>query len=455
MWHIQFSRRDFIEFWLGSTKNSKNKAQRVSSFTGAAIGQSEVHAYWQQAPSASYMFPSVVVVHGDEINDLLTAINSSPQAPAPVSAFCRVLSAQDAESYFSTPPMDLSEDILSAVVALAMAEAVLHSEGKISWRQLSPAACKRTLSYAWGKALSARAPSEFVQKLPNRWLDTYSLINAQTAIDPVRRTIAGAIAPLSAYAKVATGIPLLDQAGSLAYALHQKDKKSVDTYWKQVCKAFNYKISLDELSQSTREERAAYLQQALRLATSTNSDEFASSACAFIATQVAPGSLEHLDLLRQAGNPSVVFWYALYAALQTPSEIMAAQSGLGYRIYRDIARTEEHLSEPVGDIAYEELKALERIGVESFAKKFGHTNEVEVELVPLVTSSFTYYSKQSKTQRNESYKQDEMYQTTKKYPPTKAQLEQVISSLLQIARELPDGDDDSSSQYRKNTKRRT
>ncbi len=135
---------------------------------------------------------------------------------------------------------------------------------------------------------------------------------------------------------------------------------------------------------------------------------------------------------------------------------MAAQSGLGYRIYRDIAKTEEHLSEPVGDIAYEELKALERIGVESFAKKFGHTNEVEVELVPLVTSSFTYYSKQSKTLRNESYQQDDMYQTTKKYPPTKAQLEQVISSLLQIARELPDGDDYySSSQYRKNTKKRT
>ncbi|WP_434077644.1 hypothetical protein [Pseudomonas aeruginosa] len=456
MWHIQFSRRDFIEFWLGSTKNSKNKAQRVSSFIGAAAGNAEVHAYWQQEPSTSYMYPSVVVVPDAEISDLLTAINSSPQAPAPVSAFCRVLSSQDAESYFSTPPMDLSEDILSAVVSLAMAEAVLHSEGKISWRQLSPAACKRTLSYAWGKALAARAPSDSFQKLPNRWLDTYSLINFQTNIDPVRRTIAGAIGALSAYAKVAIGIPPLDQAGNLAYALHQKDKKSVDTYWKQVCKAFDYKISLDELSQSTREERAAYLQQALRLATSTLSDEFASSACAFIATQVAPGSLEHLDLLRQSGNPSVVFWYALYAALQTPNEIMAAQSGLGYRIYRDIARTEEPLSAPTGDIAFEELKALERIGIESFAKKFGHANEVEVELIPLVTSSFTYLSKQSKTQRNESYQQDDMYQSTKKYFPHKAQLEQVISSLLQIARELPDSDDYyASSQYRKTTKKRT
>lgn len=457
MWHIQFSRRDFVEFWLGSTKNSKSgKAQRTSSFIGATVGKSEVHAYWQQEPSTSYMFPSVVVVPDDEINDLLTAINSSPQAPAPVSALCRVLTAQDAESYFSTSPMDLSEDILSAVVSLAMAEAVLHSEGKISWRQLSPAACKRTLSYAWGKALAARAPSESFQKLPSRWLDTYSLINSQTTIDPVRRTIAGAIGPLSAYAKVAIGIPPLDQAGGLTYALHQKDKKSVDTYWKQVCKVFDYKIGLDELSQSTREERAAYLQQALRLATSMNSDEFASSACAFIATQVAPGSLEHLDLLRQAGNPSVVFWYALYAALQTPNEIMAAQSGLGYRIHRDIARTEEYLSEPTGDIAYEELKALERIGIESFSKKFGHTNEVEVELIPLVTSSFTYYSKQSKIQRHESYPQDDMYQAKKKYPPTKAQLEQVISSLLQIARELPDGDDYyASNQYRKTTKKRT
>lgn len=454
MWHIQFSRRDFVEFWLGSTKNSKNKAQRVSSFIGAAVGDTEVHAYWQHEPSTSYMFPNVVVVPDAEISDLLTAINSSPQAPAPVSAFCRVLTAQDAQSYFSTPPMDLSEDILSAVVSLAMAEAVLHSEGKISWRQLSPAACKRTLSYAWGKALAARAPSESFQKLPSRWLDTYSLINSQNNIDPVRHTIAGAIGALSAYAKVATGIPPLDQAGSLAYALHQRDKKSVATYWKQVCKVFEYKTSLDELSQSTREERAAYLQQALRLATSTPSDDFAASACAFIATQVAPGSLEHLDLLRQSGNSSLVFWYALYASLQTPNEIMAAQSGLGYRIYRDIARTEEHLSEPTGDIAFEELKALARIGIESFSKKFGHTNEIEVELIPLVTSSFTYFSKNSKTQRSEVYQQEDMYQTTKKYAPHKAQLEQVISSLMQIARDLPDSDYYGTAQYRKSIKKK-
>lgn len=455
MWHRQFSRRDFIEFWLGSTKNSKNKAQRVSSFIGAAAGNAEVHAYWQQEPSTSYIFPNVVIVPNAEISDLLTAINSSPQASAPVSAFCRVLTAQDAESYFSTPPMDLSDDILSAVVSLAMAEAVLHSDGKISWRQLSPAACKRTLSYAWGKALAARAPSDSFQKLPSRWLDTYSIINYQTTIDPVRRTIAGAIGALGAYVKVATGIPLLDQAGSLAYALHQKDKKSVDTYWKQVCKAFDYKTSLDELSQSTREERAAYLQKALRLATSVPSDDFAASACAFIATQVAPGSLEHLDLLRQSGNPSVVFWYALYAALQTPNEIMAAQSGLGYRVYRDISRTEAHLSEPIGDIAFEELKALERIGIDTFAKKFGHTNEVEVELIPLVTSSFTYYSKHSRYQRNEGYQQDDMYQTTKNYTPHKAQLEQVISSLMQIARDLPGGDDYyGTAKYRKSTKKR-
>ncbi|HEP8409907.1 TPA: hypothetical protein ACHH76_003847 [Pseudomonas aeruginosa] len=459
MWHIQFSRRDFIEFWLGSTKNIKNKAQRVTGFPSFASEKSEISAYWSQEPSSGYIFPNLVVVQDNEISDLFTALNSSPQAPAPASAFCRFLTVKEAENYFISPPMDLSEDILSAIVSLAMAEAVLHSEGKISWRQLSPAACRRTLSYAWGKALAARAPSESFQKLPSRWIDTYSIINSQSANEPVRRTISGAIGALSAYAKIVIGLPPTDQAGSLAYALQHKDRKAIENHWKQVCKSLGSQISLEGLSQSTREERAAHLQQALRLATSSPSDELASSACAFIATQVAPGSLEHLDLLRQSGNPSVVFWYALYAALQTPNEIMAAQSGLGYRIYRDIAKTEEHLSEPTGDIAFEELKAIERSGIDSFSKKFGHTNEVEVELIPLITSSFTFYSKQSKGSRYESPQQTfpeaETYQPNRRHLPHRAQLEQVISSLMQIARDLPDGDDGYiSSSYRKSTKKR-
>lgn len=459
MWHIQFTRRDFIEFWLGSNKNIENKAQKVTGFSTSIAGSAEVHAYWQLEPSASYMFPNLLIVGDDDISDLFTTINSSPQAPAPVSAFCRVLTAKEAENYFVSPPMDLSENILSAVVSLSMAEAVLHSEGKISWRQLSPAACKRTLSYAWGKALAARAPAESFQKLPSRWTDTYSRINSQSVIESVRRTIAGAIGPLSAYAKLAIGLPPLDQAGGLAYALQQKDKKAIGTYWKQVCKVFDSQISLDELSKSTREERAAYLQQALRLAKNSDTDEFAASACAFIATQVAPGSLEHLDLLRQSGNPSVVFWYALYAALQAPNEIMSAQSGLGYRVYRDIARTEEHLSEPSADISFDELKAIERSGIDSFSKKFGHTNEVEVELIPLVTSSFTYYSKHYKNSRYDSSQQalpeSEAY-SPPRYTSPKNQIEHVISQLLQISRDIPDGDEyRSPGSYRRATKKKS
>lgn len=460
MWHIQFSRRDFLEFWLGSTKNTKNKAQRVTGLLSNSSSKLGVDAYWEQEPSGCYIFPNLVVVKEDEIGDLFAAINSSPQAPAPVSAFCRILTSKEAEVYFTPPSMNLSEDIIPAIVSLAMAEAVLHSEGKISWRQLSPATCKRTLSYAWGKALTARTPSDSFQQLPSRWIDTYSIINTQSAIEPVRRTVTGAIGALTAYAKIAIGIPPIDQAGSLAYALQHKDRKAIESYWEQVSKAFGPQISLEELSQSTREERGAYLQQALRLAISSPNDDLASSVCAFIATQVAPGSLEHLDLLRQAGNPSVVFWYALYAALQTPSEIMEAQNGLGFRVYRDIAKTEEHLSQPTADVAYEELKAIERSGIESFSRKFGHTNEVEVELIPLVTSSFTLYSKQVKNPRYEgsqqSFAEADYYQSNRRSASPRVQLEQVISSLMQIAKELPAGDDSYiNNLYRKNTKKRT
>lgn len=456
MWHARFSRRDFIEFWLGSNKTLDGRIKRAHGLITADRATSEINAYWDREPGEGYYLPSLLVIPNGDSNELLTAINSSPQALAPVTAFCRVLTQKEAEAYFSSPPMDLADDALPVAVALAMAEAVTHSEGRINWRQLSPAACKRTLSYAWGRALVARVPADSLEQLPVRWLDSYAVINSLSHADLIRHTVAGAIGPLNVYAQLAAGLPPKGKPGALAYSIFRRDKVALDRAWSDISKDLP-NVSLDSFSQSNREERGGYLQYALRKASGPIADEAASAACAFIATQVAPGSLEHLDLLRVSGNPSVVFWYALFAALQAPAEVMAAQGGLGYRVYRDIAKSEEHLAAPSADIAYSELKVFERSGVEGFSKKLGHSGEIEVELVPLVTSSFTYSSRTKSSRTDPSlFQESELYRSAQKNAQTKAHLEQIIASLIQLTNEIPDPEPNGyspSSFSRKSTRK--
>lgn len=445
MWHARISRRDFIEICLGASKPLEGNLQTAS---GVVVDDdaSTLHAYWDREPTAGYWLPNLVVVPNGDTNELLTAINASPQAPAPISAMCRILTRDEARAYFTSAPLESTDDALPITVALAMVEAVLHSEGRIGLRQLSPAVCKRTLSYAWGKALAARVPAKAIEVLPSRWLEAYGLINPQSSTHSVRRTVEASVGVLGVCAQLGLGVQPGGAPGSLAYALLRGDRVLQETAWRKLAQVLDNQVSLAVMAAATREERGMYLQQALRAASSGGASDHVAAACAFLATQVAPGSLEHFEVLRSAGSSAVIFWYALYAALQSPNEILATQSGLGVRLLRDIARVEEHLSRPVADLAYAELKALERLGVESVARKFGHAGEVEVELVPLVTSSFTYHSKGSRS-RAEPYGQQlpmetDGYGVQRSESTTKARMAQILSALTQLVQELPDAVDD-------------
>lgn len=443
MWHLKFSKRDFVEFWLGAGKKSLDRVQRSSGMEPVDLDDT-IRAYWKQEPSTEYHFPDVIVASEAQLNSVLTALNATPMAASPVSAFSRLVTPKDFNEYHVSGSIDLFEHSRAAIAALAMAEAVWHSDGKIGLRQISCAACKRTLSYAWGKAVTMGASGMVFEKLPGRWLEAYSIINVSSSPQQLRRTISGVMGALSAVVSIAFELPPRGEAAQLAYAIHRGDRKVLGNYWKELSGAFSAGSSLESILTATREVRANYLQLALREASSSD-DESVIAVCAFIATQVAPGSLEHLDLLRQSGNPAIVFWYALYAALQSPSEILGAQGGLGYRVYRDISFKEDYLSAPIADIGFDELKILERSGIDSFSKNLGHQGEVVVELLPTITSSFTYSSRQSKNARQEVVQpgllENDPYLSSRVNPAYRDKVDQAINVLSQLSRELGELED--------------
>jgi hypothetical protein len=475
MWHIKLSKREFLEFWISGGRSLPSKAARIQS-AGVVETDDFIRVFWKEEPSEALPFPTCIVGTELQLSTVLTAINASPSSTVPISAFSRLISTNDFNEYSRSASMDFSGVLHAAIVALVLAEAVWHSEGKVGLRQISFAACKRTYSYAFGRALAGQLGGEGLERLPTRWLDVYSILNANASHSQLREMLSVLTSSLRAFTSISWGLPPRNESTELAIAIHLGDRQALRSFWSRYSRSFAPDVELDSLQASTRENRANYLQAALdALANSAtgvglggaqrsnlgsahgvsgNDGEVDAAVCAFIATQIAPGSLEHLELLRQAGSPALVFWYALYAALQAPGDILAAQSGLGFKIYRGLTAVEDLLSTPSADISYEEIKIFERTGLDGLARNFGHQNEVVVELVPGVSSSFTYGLRQARGSRSDSNSSQVVESTPNEIQRLsaayKSKIDQAAYFLAQLSRELPEIDEP----YRRGSKRK-
>lgn len=439
MWNTKLTRRELIELVIGARKLHELKLQRGS---GVLFEEdpSLYYAFWNQEPTVSLPLPTLVVVPDNGIADLLIAFNSTPQAPTPVTAFFRLLTRQEASVLFDKSLLNITHDVNAAIAVLAMAEAVVHTDGRLSLRQLTPAICKRTLSYAWGIALCAQVPASALEGLPSRWLDTYSIVNASTPIPAVKSTVGSLISPLGMCAQLAMGIKPDSVVGKLAFATLNKERALQEQSWQELASMWGSPLSLQAIAGATREERGSYLQGALKqLATKSLPD--GAAAAAFLATQIAPGSLEHFELLKVAGSPNVALWYAMFAALQAPGEVLAGTNGVGHRLVRDLTVADDPISRPTADLAYHELKVLERAGLDVIGRKLGHLGEIEVELIPRVTSSFSFHTRirpKNDTESQLSFDMD--VDAPERVISNKARFRQLLGLMSDLVRDMPDMD---------------
>ena len=435
MWNTALTRKELVELVIGARKADDLKLSRV---TGIEPGGDKTlfYAYWQEQPIATLPLPNLLVAPANSIADLLVVLNASPIAPSPITALCRILTREDASDLFKESLLDTKQDVSVAILTLAIAEAVLLAEGRLVPRLATPAICKRTLSYAWGKGLSIQLPPRLMQELPPRWADTYAILNVNAGHNSFQSVVSDLMGPLGICAHLAMGLKPPGTLGELAYSTFHGDAGQQQQIWQQLSTQLEEQWSLRDIAAATREERGLYLQSALRLMpqnASVQRDERI-AVCAFLATQVAPGSLEHLELLKINGTPAMVLWYALFAALQAPVDIVSGLPGVGQRVLRELTATSDPISRPTADIAFAELRVLERAGIETMARRFGHVGEVEVELVPHVTSSFSLPG------RNRARAEPEQLPMEAEQPSAspRARLQQLIGLMIDMVRDMPE-----------------
>ncbi|KGH31245.1 hypothetical protein [Comamonas testosteroni] len=451
MWSALVSRREVFELFLGSTKAVEGKLRETSQLRFGA--GSETLLVWDCDPTQRFLLPSLMVVADDDVQSTLSAIAAAPQAPSPVTALTRILTREEATQQFDDDLLTIDERVFPALTALAFVEAVLHGGGRVGIRQLTPLICRRTLAFAWGRTLASRAGGEAFLELPARWLDVYSLLNSPSTHDTAQYAIDPIVSVLGLLTQIALGRRPETTTGALAYEILNGTQASQELAWEQLAAQLSRQIRIDALQSLTREERGSYLQEALRQMSSSGSyreQGDMAAACAFLATRLAPGSLEHLEILKGEGRPDLLAWYGLFAALQSPKEILSLYGGLGFRSSRDMLRVEDKLASPSADISYSELKILARGGLELLSSRIGHSSELQVELVPYVSTSFTFQLKNRA--RPKDAQQFFNMEASEPELSSRARLARIAVELSNLARELPDFSEESYSAKRSRRK---
>lgn len=454
MKNTTLSRRDLVELFLGGSKNKNYRTKTIEKIdpNGSLEGFS---VFWGDGCETGKDLPLLVISPNDQIHDLFVAANSSPNAPSPISSLCRIITQEEAGYFFSRKSTRHFESMLPVVSAASIVEAMLHlGASSVGFKQVSPALCKRTLSYAWGRALSASAPLELTQDLTKRWLETHELLHTRSSTNIVRGIVEATSKVLELCTRVLQGGEPVGPADAMALAMLNNDAEKQASTWRSLIYFLGDPIELKDLMSLTREDRGTYLQKAIKISEgSLNSSgydsETMSAACAFIATKVAPGSLEHFDVLRKSSSPSSLIWYALFASLGATQKVLSFQNGLGLRVLRDIRGSEDCFSRPVSDIAYHELKLFQRVGLDSILNKLGHIGEIEVELLPFVTTSFSQYSKMHKPRSDlqqsldfeDEKKAISLRNEAKSVFESKSRLKKLLYSLEEVVRSMPDEDD--------------
>lgn len=397
MWQTLVSRRELVDLILSGQQTVASVVEETKLFADIPKTERGVLLCWREDPALYDGFPIVAVLQDDERDDFIAAINSTSSAPSPFSAFCRTITASEAALYSQANFNEGSREVLSALAGLSFGEAIAHAGGSIRSTDLTPAICKRTIAYAWAKALSNRVPVEQFEKIIEGWFEALALSSASDRIELMRRTVSSEVSILKIATEIYYGLPHGNLIGELCQALVDGDKRALDRQWSALTSHLPERISLFDIANSTREERGAIFQSALKhLYASDIFDELAPAICAFLATQISPASFDHLDFLSTRSDVRLSLWYAFMAALQKPRGVLGFAGGLGSRLIRDLDLRESFKDGPVGDISLSELRVLARAGLEGVSKKLGHSNEIEVEIIPLVTCSFRFQSRQNK-----------------------------------------------------------
>jgi hypothetical protein len=340
-----------------------------------SFAKEEVMALWPDSDAPPRELPRVIVVNDEVEDDFLAWISAYGQWLRPLTAYCRVVSTRDAEFQLDGETRDSwheqkSFELANASAGLLLCEAYSYLNVNDNISQLPAIAVERTFSFVMARAAYlANGSKDSVSDLFAKW----RRMRVYSGFDMPEEAAEALIGAWDALLSTFWGESLVD---------HPKSRYSVDPQiidfcrtiaergepsfhaWKALTEPFpGLDHALDEM-RGTREHRVTTLQRAQRVLVDAPSSLRAPVVFGYLASLMAPGTLEHIDVVRNMSlrQSAPLYWYGVFAGLPRESKVLLEGAGLARRIMRDVVRPHSIFDRPTCDVALKEFEVMSRLG---------------------------------------------------------------------------------------------
>jgi hypothetical protein len=348
---------------------------------------------WDTSPD-EVPFPSVVVVNEEDIKDFLAWVGTYLQTFKPFTAFCRVSNIETATRLTERKIPKIRWELQLALLGLVLSETAAYVGESGKGKMMTLKACTATCSYAASKMLWVGGDVVELERAIHGWQAARELTLQQQLQIPLRDLLAvwsviwrlaqrdsGAFSAVGEIAQVRPAI--ID----ICMQLYETGTASP---W--MLERSGIQLPLGEgqaWTRQTREERVVLLDSIFQRLPSIDDPITASFIAGYMLSQVAPGTIDHVGLLKRLGRsyPAAYLWYGLCAGLQRPNSLIDYSEGLGRRVLQEATRHENFLDKPKCDISIEELSLLRSAPSDHFDFKVANSAYLDVEIAPCVVSS--------------------------------------------------------------------
>lgn len=453
MWTSTVNRDDLIGIAQGE-KPKRLSLRQADFLTDVERFSQSLVAVWAESPEHRFQAtPNVLVIPNGETADFFAWATSYLKIK-PFTAFVRTMDFDSLSTIL--PPTEAKPGLLEGLAGLVLTEALTYLEQSAT--RLSLRACEGTYSFAVAKSLLRVQGHSGIGRTGSNWFRTRrALRNLASKLSPdelqqpwsaIAHALGGTANEVVASESVVRCCEDLISSGEVS-----------ENSWRELTEGTDMQRVRD-LMQDTREERVLLLERMLQTVMSNRAlrRDVGAFLAGYLATMVAPGSLDHWHLLNRVRSsfPTAGLWYGLCAGLTRDNSLDAYGNGLGRLVMRELQRKIDPLERPTCDIALEELENLgPAFKLETLVGATGAS--VEVEIAPCVSTPF-----RAPTKEGTGTSQSELHldfgqprpPASKPDPRLLERLEDAIDSLEDIRRDMQNNTSSADKPYKRRSQKR-
>ncbi len=396
MWTKTLTRDDLLELLQarGVVVDGVLESSRI-------VGGGQAQVIWRQDPRQYAGLPAVIVIDEGKQREFLAWAASYLHDLSPLTAFCRVIDTSSAERalrYKAIPSLGMLEEVCLGVI---FAEALSHARARLerfSVKELTGAACVATYSFSMARALAVGALGPESDPITEVWERARTAARQPTLKLSARqaREVWAIVVALGRSEddlfEVEGGKGGEPRAAVTSACLDLYRRGEISSAgWAALVGRSPELIALRDRMRDSVEDRVRAVERALeQLQQGGGANPTASGFVAgYLASRVAPGSLDHFDLLWPQVDrfPLSPLWYGLCAGLDARRNPNVYVGAVGRRVAREVLRAEALTDTPRCDIAIAELVMLTSGEAGSGDLRIGAHGFAEVELVPCVATT--------------------------------------------------------------------